>query len=75
MVVSQLAQVCTRITLRELKALRVNHRLQYCAAALGLETLLWEPGRLENLTFHKILDFRLGGLPGETLKLLKFPAR
>ena len=71
----QLAQVCSRITLRELKALRDNHNFLYCGAALGLETLLWDPGRLENSNFHEILDFRPGGLPGETLKLLKSPAR
>ena len=35
----QLAQVCRRITLRELKALRVNHNFRYCAPDLGLETL------------------------------------
>ena len=71
----QLAQVCSRITLREPKALRVNHCFLYCAAALGLETLLWDPGQLENFNFHVILDFRPGGLPGKTLKLLKYPAR
>ena len=71
----QLAQVCSRITLRELKALRVNHNFQYCAAALGLETLLCDPGRLENSNFHEIFDLRPDGLPWETLKLLKSLAR
>ena len=35
----QLARVCDRISLRELKALRVNHNFRYCAPDLGLETL------------------------------------
>ena len=45
----QLAQVCRRITLRELNALRVNHNLKYCAAAMGW---LWDCGQLRNLNFQ-----------------------
>ena len=68
----QLAQVCRRITLIELNALRVNHNLKYCAAAMGW---LWDSGQLQNLNSHEICDFRPGGLPGGTLKQLKAPAR
>ena len=47
----QLAQVCRRITLRELNALRVNHNLNYCAAAMGW---LSDSDWLQNSNFQEI---------------------
>ena len=46
----QLAPPCVRITLTELKALRVNHNILYIAQQRkrpGGKTLLWKSGRLE----------------------------
>ena len=53
----QLAPPCPRITLSELKALRVNPYILNIArqrSAPGSKSLLWEPGRLENHDFSHL---------------------
>ena len=56
----QLAPPCVRITLTELKALRVNHY----SLNPGLKNLSLEPGRLGNHDFHDFSDFHQNAHPG-----------
>ena len=70
----QLAQVCSRITLRELKALRVNHIFGHCALAQrswARKACSEGQSDLKSLIFMIFEIFAIGGFMGkpQTIKI------